>query len=150
VLGKRASQVFVRFAAVEPDNRRNHHLPHWRQRLVGAAPLGHRSGIHLIRAVIHSTRTNVDAIDGPVWHAREEGVELNRAITSSRCAANADARLELSMSAPQTAANARISRPSIAGNFVTTLTRRNVGNRPRAKVGEATAIATTATGPEVW
>jgi hypothetical protein len=54
------------------------------------------------------------------------------------------------MLAPHTVASARISRPSIAATFVTTLTSRNFGNRPRAKVGEATAIATTATGTVEW
>ena len=48
------------------------------------------------------------------------------------------------------ATSARFSAPSIEAVFATTSTRRSLGNRPRANVGDASAIATTATGTLPW
>src|SRR5215472_11182218 len=74
--GQARQPGFVRFAAVEPDDRCHHHLPRGWQRLVSAPPFGHRWGVHLARVIIKPARADIDAVDALIWIAQEESVEL--------------------------------------------------------------------------
>jgi hypothetical protein len=69
----------VRAAAVEPDDGRHQHLPHGRQGLVSAPPIGHRGIVALVGAVVEvvdPARAHVDAVNAQTHVAQEERVEL--------------------------------------------------------------------------
>ena len=74
-VGQAREPCLVGFAAVQHDDRRHHHSPQGRQGRVAPPPLAHFVGIHLLGAPINPARSEIDAIDGSIWNAREEGVQ---------------------------------------------------------------------------